>query len=134
VKRQTFHTVKMIFTNVELETDNYPRTWNRVNTHWSMSWTFPSANEGGNCCLSTKQGEGLAAFLTQLRLATGYSLHPSEPAATGRADGARPASRWQALRLSRFPGWADGRVLAVIRARKPEESELPVKQGVCKPR
>lgn len=59
-----------------LKTDNYPRTWNRINMHWSMSWTFPSANNKGNCCQSTKQGERLAVFLRQLRLATVYSLSP----------------------------------------------------------
>lgn len=59
-----------------LKTDNYPRTWNSINMHWSMSWTFPSANNKGNCCQSTKQGERLALFLRQLRLATVYSPSP----------------------------------------------------------
>lgn len=64
-----------------LKTDNYPRTWNRINMHWSMSWTFYSANNKGNCHQSTQQGERLTLFLRQLSLATVYSLSPSEHAA-----------------------------------------------------
>lgn len=112
-----------------LKTDNYPRTWNRINMHWSMSWTFPSANNKGNCCQSTKQGERLALFLRQLRLATVYSLSPWKHAAQqkgaipGLMECDQPADCGH-FSFHTSQGWSDTRSLPVNTHLNPDESEL----------
>lgn len=118
-----------------LKADNNPRTWNRANMHWSMSWKFLQGKKKSNFCLSTKQEERFVLCLKWFREAAVYSRSPLKHTACQKGAIQRltkcnqpPGYRHFSFHTSQV--WSDRSFFIIIRHLKPDESELLVKQHI----